>query len=134
VNPGAGLDDAKRKFLTLPGLELRPCSRPARRQSLYRLSYPGSCIKKDKGENEDWPFERPRHQVPMQGKLVNARRTEWKNHSSRTTPRHIVRIARDRLTQREHKIGVIHTLDAFINSGYTRIASNEWTKLSSEYE
>jgi hypothetical protein len=32
----------KRKFLTLPGLELRPLSRPARSQSLYRLSYPGS--------------------------------------------------------------------------------------------
>jgi hypothetical protein len=33
----------KRKFLTLPGLELRPLSRPARSQSLYRLRYPGSC-------------------------------------------------------------------------------------------
>jgi hypothetical protein len=32
----------KRKFLTLPGLELRPLRRPARSQSLYRLSYPGS--------------------------------------------------------------------------------------------
>jgi hypothetical protein len=32
----------KRKFLTLPGLELRPLSRPARCQSLYRLRYPGS--------------------------------------------------------------------------------------------
>jgi hypothetical protein len=30
-----------RKFLTLPGLELRPLGRPARIYSLYRLSYPG---------------------------------------------------------------------------------------------
>jgi hypothetical protein len=27
----------KRKFLTLPGLELRPLSHPARNQSLFRL-------------------------------------------------------------------------------------------------
>jgi hypothetical protein len=32
----------KTKFLTLPGLELRPVCRSARSQSLYRLSYPGS--------------------------------------------------------------------------------------------
>jgi hypothetical protein len=32
----------KRKFLTLPGLELRPVGRQARIQSLYRLRYPGS--------------------------------------------------------------------------------------------
>jgi hypothetical protein len=38
VDPRAGLDDSdKRKFLTLPGFELRPLSRPARSQSLYRL-------------------------------------------------------------------------------------------------
>jgi hypothetical protein len=38
VDPRAGLDDLeKKKFLTLPGLEL-----PALSQSLYRLSYPGS--------------------------------------------------------------------------------------------
>jgi hypothetical protein len=37
-----GLDDVeKRKFLILPGLELRPLFRPIRSQSLYRLSYPG---------------------------------------------------------------------------------------------
>jgi hypothetical protein len=33
-------DVEKRKFLTLPGLELRPLSRPACSQSLYRLRYP----------------------------------------------------------------------------------------------
>jgi hypothetical protein len=43
VDPRAGLDDAeKRKFLTLPGLELRPLSRPARSQTLYRLRCPGA--------------------------------------------------------------------------------------------
>jgi hypothetical protein len=45
VDPRAGLDDVeKRKFLSLPGLEPRPLFRPARSQSLYRLSYPGSCL------------------------------------------------------------------------------------------
>jgi hypothetical protein len=39
-----GLDVVeKRKFLTLPELELRPLGRPDRSQSLYRLRYPGSC-------------------------------------------------------------------------------------------
>jgi hypothetical protein len=43
VGHRTGLDDVeKRKFLTLPGLELRPLCCPARSQSLYRLSYPGS--------------------------------------------------------------------------------------------
>jgi hypothetical protein len=45
VDPRAGEDDVKkRKFLTLPGLELRPLGRPARSQSLYRLRYPGSFV------------------------------------------------------------------------------------------
>jgi hypothetical protein len=36
VDPRAGLDDMeKRKFLTLPGLELRPLSRPVRSQVLF---------------------------------------------------------------------------------------------------
>jgi hypothetical protein len=40
VGSRTGLDDVKRrKILPLPGLELRPLSRPARSQSLYRLSY-----------------------------------------------------------------------------------------------
>jgi hypothetical protein len=39
VGPRAGLDDVeKRKFLTLPGLELRPLGRPP----LCRIRYPGS--------------------------------------------------------------------------------------------
>jgi hypothetical protein len=42
VDPRFGVDDVqKRKFLTLPGLELRPFGGPARSQSLYRLRYPG---------------------------------------------------------------------------------------------
>jgi hypothetical protein len=40
LDPRAGLDDVeKRKFLTLPGLELRPFSRPACSQALCRLRY-----------------------------------------------------------------------------------------------
>jgi hypothetical protein len=36
VDPRAGLDNVeKRKFLTLPGLELRALRRPARSKSLY---------------------------------------------------------------------------------------------------
>jgi hypothetical protein len=39
MGPQAGPDNAeKKKFFTLPGLELRPLGRPARSQSLYRLS------------------------------------------------------------------------------------------------
>jgi hypothetical protein len=45
VDPRAGLDDLeKRKFLTLPGLELQTLDRPARRQSQCRLRYPGSVF------------------------------------------------------------------------------------------
>jgi hypothetical protein len=44
VNPRGGLDDMeKRKFLTLPELEIRSLGPTARSQSLYWLSYPGSC-------------------------------------------------------------------------------------------
>jgi hypothetical protein len=40
VDASDGLDDVeKRKFLTVPGLELRPLGRPARRQSVYQLCY-----------------------------------------------------------------------------------------------
>jgi hypothetical protein len=47
VGPRAGLDYVeKRKFLTPPGLELRPLGRPASSQSLYRLDYRGSRERK----------------------------------------------------------------------------------------
>jgi hypothetical protein len=43
VGPRAGLDDVeKRKFFTLPGLEILPLGCPACGQSLYRLSCPDS--------------------------------------------------------------------------------------------
>jgi hypothetical protein len=43
VGPRTGLDDKeKRKFLPVPRLEFWPHGRPARSESLYRLSYPGS--------------------------------------------------------------------------------------------
>jgi hypothetical protein len=45
MGPRADLDDVEnRKFVILPGLELRPLGRSARSQSLYRLSYPGSYL------------------------------------------------------------------------------------------
>jgi hypothetical protein len=45
VDPRAGLDDMeKRKFLTLPVLELRSLGRSARSQLLYQLRYPGSQL------------------------------------------------------------------------------------------
>jgi hypothetical protein len=45
VDPRAGLDDVEEKFLTLPGLQLRPLGRPAHSQSLYRRRYPGSSTR-----------------------------------------------------------------------------------------
>jgi hypothetical protein len=43
VDPRAILDNAeKRKFLTLPGLEVQPLGHPAHSQSLYWLCYPDS--------------------------------------------------------------------------------------------
>jgi hypothetical protein len=43
VDPGAGMDDVKKKnSLTAPGLELRSLGCSARSQSLYRLRNPGS--------------------------------------------------------------------------------------------
>jgi hypothetical protein len=43
ADPNSGLNDVeKRKFLTLPGFELRPLDRSPRCQSLYRLRYLGS--------------------------------------------------------------------------------------------
>jgi hypothetical protein len=48
VDPRAGLDNMEeRKFLTLPGLDLRPLGLPARSQLLYRLLLTGlysSCM------------------------------------------------------------------------------------------
>jgi hypothetical protein len=45
VDPRTSSDDVeKRKFFTLPGLELRPLGRAALSQSLYRLRYPRSLI------------------------------------------------------------------------------------------
>jgi hypothetical protein len=51
VGPRAGLDAVEeKKFLTLPGLELRPLGRPASNQSLYRLRYAGSLFNKIMGQ------------------------------------------------------------------------------------
>jgi hypothetical protein len=57
VDPRAGLDDVeKRKFLNLPGLELRPLGSPARNQLLYRLRYPGSFPPTTRSSNWSIPF------------------------------------------------------------------------------
>jgi hypothetical protein len=46
VGPRAVVDIMEnRKFLTLPGLELRLLCRPARSQSLYQLRYPSSSLR-----------------------------------------------------------------------------------------
>jgi hypothetical protein len=62
----AGLDDVEKgKFLTLPELELGPLGHPARRQSLYRLCYPGPQA------YEEWmyksKFSLPRHYLEVSG-------------------------------------------------------------------
>jgi hypothetical protein len=63
VGPRAGLDDVeKRKFLTLPGLELRPFRRPVRSQLQDRLHYPGSLIYVQytrKIRKQSYPSNRP---------------------------------------------------------------------------
>jgi hypothetical protein len=52
VGSRAGLNDVeKRKFLALPGLELRSLGWPARSQSLYRLRYPDSWVCRCRWEN-----------------------------------------------------------------------------------
>jgi hypothetical protein len=60
VDPRAVLDDLeKRKFLTLPGLERRPLSRPARSQSLYRLRYPSSEETEGQRKTTEHPSGQP---------------------------------------------------------------------------
>jgi hypothetical protein len=44
VDPRASLDDVKRKFLTLPGLDLRPFGRPARSRVLRAIPAPGWVV------------------------------------------------------------------------------------------
>jgi hypothetical protein len=55
VDPSASLGDVeKRKFLTLPGLKLRPLGRPACIQSLYRLRCAGSYNDRSKCPKRPW--------------------------------------------------------------------------------
>jgi hypothetical protein len=54
VDPRAGLDDVeKKKFLPLPGLEIRSLGRRARSQSLYRLRYPSCVVSNASNRNND---------------------------------------------------------------------------------
>jgi hypothetical protein len=58
VDPRAGLDDVeKRKFLTLPVLEIRPLGLPARSQSLYRLQCKKSRIRDDGVMSRNMSYE-----------------------------------------------------------------------------
>jgi hypothetical protein len=58
VGPRAGLNDMEElKFLTIPGLELRPLGRPAHSQSLYRLSYRNLASLKGPRQCPFVPFE-----------------------------------------------------------------------------
>jgi hypothetical protein len=71
VNLTAVLDDVeRRKFLILPGLELRPLGRPARSRSLYQLSYPGSHIIKYRGH-----FILPQDYYDLKQKYADKRRS-----------------------------------------------------------
>jgi hypothetical protein len=79
VGPRAGMDAAEnRKFLTLPGLELRPLGRPARSQSLYRLRYPDSSVITHTDEN-DLPIIRS---FCANITLKLRRETKWDFHRS----------------------------------------------------
>jgi hypothetical protein len=74
VGPRTGLYDVEKgKFLTLPGLELRPLCLPARSQSLYRLSYPGSWsggiappFFTSTLDRSEWPASRPGRFTPRE--------------------------------------------------------------------
>jgi hypothetical protein len=90
MDPRAGLDDVeKRKFLTLPGLELRHLGRPARSQSLYRLRYSGYLPSKRNvlfivmnTQRKESP-ETVVHQILTQEKYVivlKLKRAVWTNH------------------------------------------------------
>jgi hypothetical protein len=82
VGPRVGLDDLeKRKFLTLPGLKLRPLGRPVRIQSLYRLRCPGSYIVSHRN-TVLWQFVQRRREVKLSGE--GRERTKgcevWRTH------------------------------------------------------
>jgi stalled ribosome alternative rescue factor ArfA len=94
VDPRAGLDDLeKRKFLTLPELELHPLCRPARSQSLCRLRYPGSSIKR--GGKGIWErkmrrnglryFDKKFYKVWFSHSKVNRGDTHTGTHTDRLT-------------------------------------------------
>jgi hypothetical protein len=68
VDPTAGLDDVKRKFLTLPALELRPPGHPARSQSLSRLRLLHYTAQKLR----DYPYTRPLTGGTVGGFLADA--------------------------------------------------------------
>jgi hypothetical protein len=68
VDPRPSLDDLEnRKFLALPGLELRPLGRPVRSHSLYRLRYPGiRSIEKSDDFIGNWTQDLPAFSIVPQ--------------------------------------------------------------------
>jgi hypothetical protein len=72
VSPRTRPDDLeKRKFFTLPELELRLLGRPARKESLYRLSYPGYYFSAIFKENTRRKFDNG-HTVSTNNHFVNS--------------------------------------------------------------
>jgi hypothetical protein len=68
VDPRTGLNDVeKRKFLTLPGLKLRPLGCPGRSQSLYLIRYPGSLSENSTALKFSMPL----------GDMLEAFKTGW---------------------------------------------------------
>jgi hypothetical protein len=73
VDPRADLDDVeKRKFLTLPGLELPPLGRRARSQSLYRLRSQEFSCKKISGREHQGAW---RQDDPSRGGVTSSSQT-----------------------------------------------------------
>jgi hypothetical protein len=71
VDPRVGLNDVeKRKFLTLPALELRPLGRSARSQSLYRLRYPGCTGTSNNVLNREFVIKFSRWRPPPPKKIL----------------------------------------------------------------
>jgi hypothetical protein len=92
MDPSASLDDVeKRKFLPPPGLELRPISRPAHSQSLYRLLFENRVLifaSKRDGVMGGW---RKLHNEELHNlycspsiiRMIESRRMRWAGHVAR---------------------------------------------------
>jgi hypothetical protein len=59
MGPRTGLDTEENYLLPLPGTKPRFFSRPVLSPSLYRLTYPGSCIQQVSCSNLEWGCSLP---------------------------------------------------------------------------